>query len=1023
MPAPRDLGASFPSTSRSSTTCEDDTDTAITVSWAYTDAIYPNADDKLVVRQCGYLNAGLMLCANQPTQYTDAAGTDDVDYASSSVTCMIGLRFTGAPLDITPSMGSGTSGFSGVVFSWLDTSYEEAQFNVYRRSQGTPASANSHVADVLNFEAKCGATVAPLTFTDGNTGYTPGVRVDADLASVTGSVDYTVPWIGDFKVAAVPNSNPNGAVEGVYVSIAHMLTSSEPDPLYDPMVWGRTDADGVLSVVVRVVDYEWSDTTQYFNATPSLVEDGVSHVFSPAWQVAKATHIYGGSARFTDETTVLIQGYARAGGATTPERPATSARTGPPAATTSCRAGSRRRPPAAATARCPGPDHQHGPGDFVPCRVPIPYFDGQNARLPCSSWSSSTEARWTRVDEFFSGNGLGAYDSVDLSNGDDALRFNYSSPLCLEAALLLPSPALSDITDPDASTARDPGAQPYNNAAENDLGPAYNELLLLAAPEATESDDNAYGGPTCPPARGPWGYEAYGGSCGLAFSYDAPTYDATTPGADHAIDVSVQDRVSGFTTTETYGYDGALDYGFQYAVAPNALNPSRRTAVLNFDRDLIDAYAYAGLVVDSVARAKRNCESGTIFAGSDDTTRPLDDMLDDLAITRDADDLPSWTLDTLGAMNRHNVRVRRETEISYTIEQGSGMSQDVDLTTDADGTIAADFTTEFTIFGAKVHAGLGLDQSASVTVNIGRGAERSHDRDHSVTITLADDDPGDVFVVKIEADPTFGTPVFTTAGGESVCPGETPTSRRAESITIFDVLDQCTSDYGSGLSAQGGGSTACDATNLVYGDAYFSVIAQNEVDLESVTAEPYARLGFRASRRPGRRPRPAAPAPAPAARRRAPAKLSPAVSRGGASPPEDLTLRQHAIAGALARAVAQSAVHPLNACKTVLQGSDGAARSRPRPRAAVPAHVARAVAGLGAQALLSLPNGALNFCAMEAPRAIDAAAVRPRRHALVDAASAGVGTVVGTFVSLPQSILGDRIMAAPTRPRRAPGGR
>ena len=28
-------------------------------------------------------------------------------------------------------------------------------------------------------------------------------------------------------------------------------------------------------------------------------------------------------------------------------------------------------------------NEQTDPGDFVPCRVPIPYFDGQNARLPC----------------------------------------------------------------------------------------------------------------------------------------------------------------------------------------------------------------------------------------------------------------------------------------------------------------------------------------------------------------------------------------------------------------------------------------------------------------------------------------------------------------------------------------------------------------------------------------------------------------------------------------------------------------
>lgn len=37
---------------------------------------------------------------------------------------------------------------------------------------------------------------------------------------------------------------------------------------------------------------------------------------------------------------------------------------------------------------------------------------------------------------------------------------------------------------------------------------------------------------------------------------------------------------------------------------------------------------------------------------------------------------------------------------------------------------------------------------------------------------------GDYFVVRITEDPVYGTPVFTTMGGQSKCPGETATSRR-----------------------------------------------------------------------------------------------------------------------------------------------------------------------------------------------------------------------------------------------------
>ena len=131
---------------------------------------------------------------------------------------------------------------------------------------------------------------------------------------------------------------------------------------------------------------------------------------------------------------------------------------------------------------------------------------------------------------------------------------------------------------------------------------------------------------------------------------------------------------------------------------------------------------------------------------------------------------------------------------------------------------------------------------------------------------------------------------------------------------------------------------------------------------------------------------------------------------GGPPPPPRLSLRQHALAGARA-AVAQSCVHPLNVAKTTLQTANGPAALRAMTSGglfsmATWRHLSR---GLGAQALLSMPNGAINFCVMEGTRRF-ICSVAPRGGALIDATTAVAGTAVATVVSLPQSILNDRIM-------------
>ncbi len=50
---------------------------------------------------------------------------------------------------------------------------------------------------------------------------------------------------------------------------------------------------------------------------------------------------------------------------------------------------------------------------------------------------------------------------------------------------------------------------------------------------------------------------------------------------------------------------------------------------------------------------------------------------------------------------------------------------------------------------------------------------------------------GDYFAVKITEDPVFGTPVFTTMGGESLCPGEYGTNARESKVEISDIVARC----------------------------------------------------------------------------------------------------------------------------------------------------------------------------------------------------------------------------------------
>ncbi|KAH8074185.1 calcium ion binding protein [Aureococcus anophagefferens] len=81
--------------------------------------------------------------------------------------------------------------------------------------------------------------------------------------------------------------------------------------------------------------------------------------------------------------------------------------------------------------------------------------------------------------------------------------------------------------------------------------------------------------------------------------------------------------------------------------------------------------------------------------------------------------------------------------------------------------------------------------SASVSVNMGRSNAKEHSRSHTVAIAFSDGEPGDFFAVKVEGDSHYGTPIFTTMGGLSSCPGETGTTKVDDRVTIAKIEYHC----------------------------------------------------------------------------------------------------------------------------------------------------------------------------------------------------------------------------------------
>jgi len=114
------------------------------------------------------------------------------------------------------------------------------------------------------------------------------------------------------------------------------------------------------------------------------------------------------------------------------------------------------------------------------------------------------------------------------------------------------------------------------------------------------------------------------------------------------------------------------------------------------------------------------------------------------------------------------------------------------------------------------------------------------------------------------------------------------------------------------------------------------------------------------------------------------------------------------ICGALSRTIAQTLLHPANCLKTILQS-----QSNPPPLHTLirPSNFRRLTLGAGANFLLSMPHGAINFSVLEGLRGALLRQYSTAWRPGLDLLSSMGSTICCSVISAPQMVVTDNIMA------------
>ena len=132
-----------------------------------------------------------------------------------------------------------------------------------------------------------------------------------------------------------------------------------------------------------------------------------------------------------------------------------------------------------------------------------------------------------------------------------------------------------------------------------------------------------------------------------------------------------------------------------------------------------------------------------------------------------------------------------------------------------------------------------------------------------------------------------------------------------------------------------------------------------------------------------------------------------------------LNFWENMVCGAVSRSVAQTVMHPANTMKTILQSQRGSSREA-YATLLLPSNFRRLTQGAGANFLLSVPHGAVNFAVLEFVRTRLAHIVQStpflnerseQLGAGLDFLSSCISTITCSIISTPQMMITDNIMA------------
>lgn len=128
-----------------------------------------------------------------------------------------------------------------------------------------------------------------------------------------------------------------------------------------------------------------------------------------------------------------------------------------------------------------------------------------------------------------------------------------------------------------------------------------------------------------------------------------------------------------------------------------------------------------------------------------------------------------------------------------------------------------------------------------------------------------------------------------------------------------------------------------------------------------------------------------------------------------------LVFWENMVCGAISRSIAQTVMHPANTMKTILQSSRAA--TPPTITSLMrPSQFHRLSMGAGANFILSVPHGAINFAVLEFVRAqmatfADKVGIGEQFGPAMDFCSSCISTICCSIVSTPQMMITDNIMA------------